>query len=434
VKQRKPVVLSGTQASSWGAMKWTFDDLATRVSGPLQFRASNSPVFTLAAPASNATIEMGEADSVTFNSTLADFKNKAGSQPFLYHSGLLSHWGDDLLAEVSPFTAFELPEVLNNGSAPSSAVVWIGHAGVTAQTHHDKSHNIHVQIVGKKRWRLFAPDDFSKLYPFPNKHRSSRQSQLPGYGCASHHDSPILDGAPSLGNVTAWEAIVGPGEAVYVPPYWTHCVESLDTSASVSVLSPSDEEIRFAGVKWKPLPFKAASSKTIKERVVLAVLYFKWIVRRLGFGAPSLVQELVETRYYLLLPRLAGHLRLDLGWGCLKEPEVKKLRKQYDDPNDKTAQALANDMQKAAEEVGEALSTVNKGIQKILLQDYAEELASWAVGVQDAAVFLMNCFPANEETDNEEWLKQYKNAPARPRDEGETEEIKPASIKIGQEL
>jgi len=110
-----------------------------------------------------------------------------------------------------------------------------------------------------------------------------------------------------------------------VPPYWTHGVESLGTSASGSVLSPSDEEIRFAGVKWKPLPFKAASSKTIKERVVLAVLYFKWIVRRLGFGAPSLVQELVETRYYLLLPRLAGHLRLDLGWGCLKEPEVKKL-------------------------------------------------------------------------------------------------------------
>lgn len=37
------------------------------------------------------------------------------------------------------------------------------------------------------------------------------------------------------------EAVLGPGDVLYVPPYWMHRVTSQTFSASVSVLSPSKE-------------------------------------------------------------------------------------------------------------------------------------------------------------------------------------------------
>lgn len=37
------------------------------------------------------------------------------------------------------------------------------------------------------------------------------------------------------------EVVLGPGDLLYVPPYWMHRVTSQTFSASVSVLSPSKE-------------------------------------------------------------------------------------------------------------------------------------------------------------------------------------------------
>jgi len=110
---------------------------------------------------------------------------------------------------------------------------------------------------------------------------------LSGYGCGL---GPALfeAGAPSLENVTAYETITEPGEIVYVPPYWGHCVEALEDSISVSVLSPSDEEIRYATIKWTQLPF-GSNLTSSSERIIAAKVLLSRIIS--GLRSPKLEIE-----------------------------------------------------------------------------------------------------------------------------------------------
>jgi hypoxia-inducible factor 1-alpha inhibitor (HIF hydroxylase) len=43
----------------------------------------------------------------------------------------------------------------------------MGHAGVTAHTHYDRSHNFFVQIYGTKRWILVPPSQWENIYLYP---------------------------------------------------------------------------------------------------------------------------------------------------------------------------------------------------------------------------------------------------------------------------
>jgi len=54
----------------------------------------------------------------------------------------------------------------------------IGTKGVTTPAHYDEQENLFAQIRGRKRFVLFAPDQFPNLYPYPVPHPHDRQSQV----------------------------------------------------------------------------------------------------------------------------------------------------------------------------------------------------------------------------------------------------------------
>jgi ribosomal protein L16 Arg81 hydroxylase len=55
-------------------------------------------------------------------------------------------------------------------------------------------------------------------------------------GVFSAADFPNLDEKrhPLMKNITPMEVVIGPGEALFIPIGWWHCVESLDMSMSIS--------------------------------------------------------------------------------------------------------------------------------------------------------------------------------------------------------
>ena len=84
-----------------------------------------------------------------------------------------------------------------------------------------------VQLVGRKRFILFPPDDFEALYPFPLHHDFDRRSQL---------DLDALDVLRFPESVHARGIVVElqPGEVLFIPPYWWHHVQTC-TSPCVSM-------------------------------------------------------------------------------------------------------------------------------------------------------------------------------------------------------
>ncbi|XP_066954847.1 lysine-specific demethylase 8-like isoform X1 [Macrobrachium rosenbergii] len=119
-----------------------------------------------------------------------------------------------------------IPDYCHLGEHPPRLNAWIGPKGTVSPLHHDPDHNILVQVVGYKYVRLYKEDQTEYLYPHPDP-LLSNTSQVDVEG-------PEDPNQPLLKNAQFYDLIIGPEEAVYIPPRCWHYVRSLSTSFSVS--------------------------------------------------------------------------------------------------------------------------------------------------------------------------------------------------------
>ena len=71
-----------------------------------------------------------------------------------------------------------------------------------------------------------------------------------------------------------------PGEVLYLPPYWFHCVMTLVPSISLNVWSDSDPYLLMEQILTAPVPFESGWSK---EVLLTGVKYFvEFLVKKLG--------------------------------------------------------------------------------------------------------------------------------------------------------
>ncbi|WP_421736356.1 cupin-like domain-containing protein [Caulobacter sp.] len=102
--------------------------------------------------------------------------------------------------------------------------IWIGNA-ITTATHFDMNYNIACAVAGRRRFTLFPPDQLKNLYLGPLEF-------TPAGPPVSLVDvaQPDLDRFPRFAE--AWRqaqvAELEPGDAIYIPYFWFHNVESLD--------------------------------------------------------------------------------------------------------------------------------------------------------------------------------------------------------------
>ena len=60
----------------------------------------------------------------------------------------------------------------------SSVHLFVGGRAIVYHLHYDHNPNLHLQLVGRKRFLLFPPEEYAHLYPFPIFHDFDRRSML----------------------------------------------------------------------------------------------------------------------------------------------------------------------------------------------------------------------------------------------------------------
>ena len=100
--------------------------------------------------------------------------------------------------------------------------LWLGNA-VTTPTHFDESANLACVVAGERCFTLFPPDQVANLYIGPLGH-SPTGTPISMVDLAA----PDLQRHPRFAQALAHAqtAVLGPGDALYIPPLWWHHVSS----------------------------------------------------------------------------------------------------------------------------------------------------------------------------------------------------------------
>ncbi len=100
--------------------------------------------------------------------------------------------------------------------------IWISNA-TRAQTHNDQDHNIACVVAGRRTFTLFPPEQVANLYIGPMEHTpSGRAISMASLEEPDFERFPRLREAINHAQVAEME----PGDALYVPKYWWHHVQS----------------------------------------------------------------------------------------------------------------------------------------------------------------------------------------------------------------
>jgi len=124
---------------------------------------------------------------------------------------------------------FEQQNPINLIDPSVPPTMWIGNRGHVAP-HYDVHRNLACVVAGRRQFILFPPEQIANLYPGPIL-------DAPGGVPISLVDAwnPNLDKFPRYAEAqdSAQEAVLEPGDAIYIPSLWWHGVASLE---SVNVL------------------------------------------------------------------------------------------------------------------------------------------------------------------------------------------------------
>ena len=115
--------------------------------------------------------------------------------------------------------------------APLRTLLWLGVLGTSCGLHADVTPNCNVQVVGRKSFALFAPNQTPLLY------RSRRSTH-----CGFDPNHPDYTSYPLAHRARGMQCTLEPGEALYIPVGWYH---------QVTVVSPWAVNVNFF---W-PRPF-----------------------------------------------------------------------------------------------------------------------------------------------------------------------------------
>jgi hypothetical protein len=106
--------------------------------------------------------------------------------------------------------------------------IWIGSRGVVTPLHYDAWPGLLFQTHGAKRVLMFAPEDIPRLYFLPQYAVGDRWSRLPGRSGEADPDQ-----FPRYSRARRYEGTLSSGEVLFIPPFWPHEIEALESNISM---------------------------------------------------------------------------------------------------------------------------------------------------------------------------------------------------------
>ena len=214
IRDRTPLVLADL-AREWPALhRWTPERLAAR-HGAREVRVYDA---SFGAPGRGY---MSNVATMSFAEFLQETQHRGRDlRMFLYN---LSQQIPQLLDDI------RLPAI---GLRLSRRFVFsfFGCKGSTTPLHYDIDMGdvLHTVIRGRRRVRLFAPQDSALLYRHPCTVRSYVDL-----------DTPDLERFPALGHARGYEVILEAGQTLYMPAGWWHEFHYTEAGIGVSLRAPS---------------------------------------------------------------------------------------------------------------------------------------------------------------------------------------------------
>ncbi len=258
-----PVIFKNSISTQWKAMQWTPDYLEKKINIITGVYENTNrwfgPYFDKQKPLLSYAERVNKYKTNLKLSSKEFFKRiqTYNSEKYLYFTGDIDQLGDWAIDEIQPFE-----ELLTLNPSHSSINAWIGQPHVIAHCHYDGYHNFYAQLYGKKRFLLLRPTNWPGLYPYPFLHPSHAQAQVNASNESDRRHFQLVN------QVEAYEAILEPGDLLYVPPLWFHEVESLKVSISVNVWTDSSQTQTAERLFQLPLPIHSKQWTSERAKVI----------------------------------------------------------------------------------------------------------------------------------------------------------------------
>jgi hypothetical protein len=166
---------------------------------------------------------------------------------------------------------------------------WFQSRGAVTPFHYDTRQGTVTQIRGRKRFLLASPfDGYTRLQPFGVLSMKGCYASRIGLHAGDPREERLLGPAGGM----FYEATLGPGDTLYIPPYWWHHAECLEGSISMIQAKP----LQFAE-RLHPLMARALLELWLRAAVNKVEGALRRVVaeRRVGPGA-AVRSEPVERR------------------------------------------------------------------------------------------------------------------------------------------
>lgn len=117
--------------------------------------------------------------------------------------------------------------ILDADGAGGTRGLWVGSESSVTPLHYDTRNNLLTQLHGRKAVTLFPASERERIYPAP----------FTGTNLVSRVDPEAVDPQlfPDFPAALALRVEIGPGDTLFIPPFWWHHVRSLDFTVSANL-------------------------------------------------------------------------------------------------------------------------------------------------------------------------------------------------------
>jgi len=217
-----PVVLTGA-IQSWPALnKWNLEYFFKMLGDiKIRYRSSQSKYHPNMYGENTTLVDTSMEKFLSLFKAGNDAKLTyflSGEFTWLYHAGQWNRNFENINSDINipDFIPLEQIERIGFWLSPQHVISWLHYDG-------NGAHNFNAQILGIKKVCLISPHEASccYLHPYdePDNFNFSRVDI----------EAINLNLYPDFKNVTRHEQTLNPGDVLYIPPFWLHSFEHIDT-------------------------------------------------------------------------------------------------------------------------------------------------------------------------------------------------------------